>query len=87
MDDIDRAEFRKVLGVPADIPAGEAIDKWIQEEPTDVTWRTICKGLKESKRSGIARSLITSYLKLPSVYKRYEVMDDFERMDDLCCKT
>ena len=72
-------KFRNALKVPTTGDLREAIDIWIRDEPSHVTWFNLLSSVKESKPA--ARNVI-SYLEQPSVYNRYIKSDDYRSFDE-----
>ena len=85
-DDCDCQQFREALKIPIKGSLKDAISYWIDEEPSDVTWRNLMKGLRDASKRKTARCILTNYLKQPSVYKRYIDLGDFASLEDLGIK-
>ncbi len=84
-DDCDCQQFREALRIPSGTKGSlkDAINYWIKEEPSDVTWRNLLKGLKEISKTNTVRFILNNYLNRPSVYRRYIDCSDFESLEDL----
>ena len=80
----DCKEFRKALKLPEDKgDFKEAISVWINQEPSDVTWKNLLQALKQCSHKQTVRLIARNYLQRKSVYDRYINEPDFENMDDL----
>ena len=72
----DRETLKRDISLSDDSKLNNIINKWIQKETTDVTWRVIIKSLETLHRKDLIKEVIR-YLENPTTYEKYILKDDF----------
>lgn len=68
---------------PAKKTLEEGMKAWIDEETSEVTWLNLIQAVKKSGYGAAAKHIAGTFLRRPSVYKRYISTSDYESFDDL----